>query len=88
LSIATATLHYQATTNPATLNHYKNSEHIAHVKKQKKGDKKIVKREYRDQVVPDLKSFANDPYVLKKAEAAKAFLRKNGVPPGFPPFKE
>ena len=53
-----------------------------------KNKKKIAKKEYRDQVDPNMKSYANDPYVLKKAEAAKAFLRKHGVPPGFPPFEE
>jgi hypothetical protein len=57
---------------------------MANVKKKKK----IIKREYLDQVDPTLKSYANDPYFIKKAEAAKEFLRKNGVPPGFPPFEE
>jgi hypothetical protein len=60
---------------------------MAHVKRQKKGDKKIVKRQYLDQVDPTLETIGHHPYFLKKAEEMKAFLKKNGVPPGAPPFE-
>lgn len=58
---------------------------MANVKKKKK--KKTVKRQYAGTVNPNLKSYANDPFFLKKAEQAKEFLRKHGVPEGFPPFE-
>jgi hypothetical protein len=36
---------------------------------------------------PHMEDFSNDPFFVKKAEEAKAFLRKHGVPEGFPPFE-
>lgn len=56
---------------------------MAHVKRQKKGDKKKIFAK----VNPQMEDFGNDPFFLKKAEKARAFLRKNGVPKGFPPFE-
>jgi len=56
---------------------------MARVKKKKKqATKKIF-----GVVDPNMKDFGNDPFFLKKAEEAKEFLRKYGVPEGFPPFK-
>lgn len=52
-----------------------------------KKKKKTGKKQYLDKIDPNMKSMANDPFVLKKAEQAREFLRKNGVPPGAPPFE-
>jgi hypothetical protein len=56
---------------------------MAHVKKQKKGDNKKIFAK----INPHMKDFGSDPFFLKKAEKARDFLKKNGVPPGFPPFE-
>lgn len=57
---------------------------MANMKKRKKaGEKK-----YLDKVDPNMKSLINDPYFVKKAEEAKAFLRRVGVPEGKRPFEE
>ena len=50
--------------------------------------KKTVKIKYLDKVDPNLKGFGHDPYFLKKAEEAKAFLRRVGVPEGKAPLEE
>jgi hypothetical protein len=31
----------------------------------------------------NMKTHADDPFFIKKAEEASAFIKKNGLPPGF-----
>ncbi|HEX5667602.1 MAG TPA: hypothetical protein VFX73_02300 [Chitinophagaceae bacterium] len=33
-------------------------------------------------VVKNMRDYSNDPVVLKKAQIAKEFIEKNGLPPG------
>ena len=50
--------------------------------------KKVDKTKLLGTINPNMKSFGNDPFFLKKAEEAKAFLRRVGVPKGRAPLEE
>jgi hypothetical protein len=56
---------------------------MANVKKKKK----TIADRPMGTLDPNMKSFANDPYFLKKAEKAKELLRKYPLPEGVPPFE-
>jgi hypothetical protein len=50
--------------------------------------KKTKEKKYFGTINPNMKCFANDPLILKRAEEAKAFLRRVGVPKGRAPLEE
>lgn len=57
---------------------------MANVKKKKK----VEEKKYFATVNPNMKSRINDPYFIKKAEEAKAFLKRVGLPEGWGTLEE
>lgn len=53
-----------------------------------KRKKKLAKKKYFGTIDPNMKNFGNDPYFVKKAEEAKAFLKRAGVPKGKAPLED
>jgi hypothetical protein len=57
---------------------------MAKIKKKKKAEEK----KYFATVDPNMKNHIDDPYFVKKAEEAKAFLKRVGLPEGWGTLEE